>query len=104
MLPDFFTGEAQNWRQQASHRFTDAPDRSLRRTPPRGIRGEGVEAVLDHVKIKCAQIDHAEMVDAVVYLVKGKLVIPLAHIADHGPRHPQHVLVERIEFLEGKCV
>src|SRR5208282_2107560 len=100
MLPNFFTGKTQNGRQQTDHGFTDAPNRSLGRTAAEGVGGVSVEAVLDDVEVEGAEIDHAEMIHAVIDPVKSKLFVPVANVAGEGPSLAQHVLVKRLELFK----
>ena len=85
ILPDFFTSEAHDRRQQARQRLADAPDRGLRAAPRLRFRREDVEPVLQHVEIKRAQVDNAEMIQPVIDPVECKIVI---RTCEHHQRKP----------------
>src|ERR1035438_2136309 len=104
MLPNLFTGKAQDRRQQTYHRLADAPNRSLGRAAAERVRGVGVEGVLDDVEVEGAEIDHAKVDHAMVDLVESKLLVPVANVASEGPGLAQHVLVKRVELFKRNSV
>jgi hypothetical protein len=59
----------------AHQRFADAPDRRLRAAPPPRLGRRNVEAVLEHIEIKRAQVDDAKVIQAVIDLVERELVV-----------------------------
>jgi len=103
-LPDLFTGEAHDGRQQSRQRITDPPQHSLGRTPAGGIGSERVEPVFQDVEIKRAQLHGAKLNRSLIDLVKGKFLVPLPHIADEIGGQQQHVLVERRHLLRRRGV
>ena len=80
--------------------FSDAPDRSLRRPPPARIGSGGVQTVLENVEVERAQVHHAEIVNAMVDLVKSEFVVPANHIRRHGRSLTQHVLIDALHLIE----
>src|SRR5438270_9686525 len=100
MLPNFHARKSQNWRQQSHHSLTDAPDRSLRRAASLRKWSIGVEPILDDVEIKRTQLNHAEMVHALVNPVESKLVIPFANVTRERPGLPKHVLIQHVHPFE----
>src|ERR1700687_3067587 len=104
VLPDFFARKTHDRCQQTDQRFADAPDRGLCAATGLRLRRRNVEAVLENVEVKGAQVHDAEMVHPVIDLVEGELVVPVADVGGEGASLAQHVLVEFFHLLEGNRV
>ncbi len=68
------------------------------------MRGVSIEAILQHVEIERAQLHNAEIIYAMVDLVKCKLVVPADDVRRHGDRLAQHILIEDVHLVEWDCV
>src|SRR5207244_10574136 len=68
-LPDLFTSEAHDGRQQSRQRIADPPQHSLGRAPAGGIGSKRVEPVFQDVEIKRAQLHGAELDGSLIDLV-----------------------------------
>ena len=98
ILPDFFRGENENGRGQPDQRVTGFPDGCLCGAARLVFSRFGVKAVLQHVKIKRAEIHDAVIVDGVVHAVKFIICIPFAAFFHQLRRADQHPLVDFFEL------
>src|SRR5208282_5209583 len=78
--PDFLASKTHDRRKQSHQRFSDVPDRGLSAATAVRLRRRNVEAILEHIEVKRAQIHDAEMVHPVIDLVESKLVVTVTHI------------------------
>ena len=80
-LPDLFTGEAHDGRQQSRQRIADPPQHSLGRAPAGRLWSESVEPVFQNVEVKRAQLDSTKLNGSLIDLVESKFLVPLPQIA-----------------------
>ena len=99
-LPGLVGGEAEDGRDEAEQSFANAPERGLRGLALAGRAREGVEAILENVKVLGAEIDCEKFVEALVDAMEEHLVIPGADFGGKIGGAQKHVLVERFELLE----
>ncbi len=66
IFPDFLGGKDEDRRREAHERAADFPDGGLRGAARFVVGGFGVEPIFQHVVIKRAEIDDAEIVNRVI--------------------------------------
>ena len=81
ILPHFLRGEHGDRRDQPQQRAGDAVHGGLRGTPPAIFRRERVQAVLEHIEVKRAEVHRAEIVQRVIDAMKFEFVVPIAALA-----------------------
>ncbi len=77
-LPDLFGGEAEDWGDEASESFGDAPECGLSAAAGGVIGGEGVEAVLEDVEVERAEVGVYVLVEGLVGAVELEVFVGLA--------------------------
>ncbi len=68
--PNLLGGEAQDRGEPAHHGIGDVVHRRLRGAARQALGTGGVEAVLDDIQVKAAELDHAEIVHLLVDVVE----------------------------------
>ena len=104
VLPDLVGGKAQHGSHQPQQRLADPPQRSLRRKPLGRRAREGVQPVLQHIKVHGAQVHGKKLIQALVDAVEEHLVVPAAAFVGHVGHAQQHVLVHRLQPVEAHRV
>src|ERR1700732_796197 len=98
MLPDLVGSEHHNRTEEPRQRAGDAVDGCLSGTPLTTLRRKRVKPVLENVKIKGAQVHHAEVIERVIDSMEIEALIEfqaLGHELTGPSKHPT------IQFLEG---
>src|SRR6266481_7079052 len=104
ILPDFLGGENEDRSGEADERAGDFPDSGLRGAA-RFISGRlGIETVLQHVEIECAEVHDAIIVDGVVDTVEFVIRVPFAAFLDKLDGTVEHPRVELLELIVRKRI
>ena len=82
MRPGLLGGECQDRREQTTQRIENFMHRELSRAAARRIRGVAIHPVFGDVDIEAAEIDGAEVIDAMINLVELKGRIRAAAFGD----------------------